>query len=228
ERLRALLGVEPSSPFPLPPSRSAPLQAGGPRPQLGHHRQQGRAALHRDGRLPAAHLPLVPGHHADAQRPQNQPDLQELLLHAGFHHRGAGECRRSGRGDPRPPQPRSRSSPLPLQTFEPVTSFDTGDYYCEASNNVGSPQKSDTVHMEANEVNVGGIVAAVVVLLMVLALIAFGIWFAYSRGYFSSEFCTTHPSPGLAPPCASTAFPAAPPPPQNPVPLVLFQREKSK
>lgn len=54
--------------------------------------------------------------------------------------------------------------------------------------------------------------AAVVVLLMVLALIAFGIWFAYSRGYFSSEFCTTHPSPGLAPPCASTAFPAAPPP----------------
>ncbi|KAI6061076.1 Junctional adhesion molecule A [Aix galericulata] len=131
-------------------------------------------------------------------------------------------------------------------TFEPVTSFDTGDYYCEASNNVGSPQKSDVVHMEAsevetsprsdavevgggklplelelagaarsscepdpasmpawfgpglpseppieplrNEVNVGGIVAAVVVLLMVLALIAFGIWFAYSRGYFSSEF----------------------------------------
>uniref|UniRef100_A0A8B9QY26 Junctional adhesion molecule A n=1 Tax=Anas platyrhynchos TaxID=8839 RepID=A0A8B9QY26_ANAPL len=36
-------------------------------------------------------------------------------------------------------------------TFEPVTSFDTGDYYCEASNNVGSPQKSDTVHMEASE-----------------------------------------------------------------------------
>lgn len=151
EWLCALLGVEPSSSFPLPPSRSAPLQAGGPRPQLGHHRQQGRAALHRDGRLPAAHLPLVPGHHADAQRPQNQPDLQELLLHAGFHHRGAGECLRSGRGDPRPPQPRSRSSPLPLQTFEPVTSFDTGDYYCEAPNNVGSPQKSDVVHMEASE-----------------------------------------------------------------------------
>lgn len=73
----------------------------------------------------------------------------------------------------------------------------------------------------------GGIVAAVVVLLMVLALIAFGIWFAYSRGYFSSEFCTTHPSPGLAPPCASTAFPAAPPP-KIPVLFLLFQREKSK
>lgn len=37
------------------------------------------------------------------------------------------------------------------------------------------------------EVNVGGIVAAVVVLLMVLGLAAFGIWFAYSRGFFSSE-----------------------------------------
>ncbi|XP_040394704.1 junctional adhesion molecule A isoform X1 [Cygnus olor] len=75
--------------------------------------------------------------------------------------------------------------------FEPVSSFDTGDYYCEASNNVGSPQKSDVVHMEANEVNVGGIVAAVVVLLMVLALIAFGIWFAYSRGFFSKRKDTT-------------------------------------
>ncbi|XP_064354915.1 junctional adhesion molecule A isoform X2 [Dromaius novaehollandiae] len=72
-------------------------------------------------------------------------------------------------------------------TFEPVSSFDTGDYYCEASNNVGSAQKSEAVHMEASEVNVGGIVAAVVVLLMVLALVAFGVWFAYTRGFFSSD-----------------------------------------
>uniref|UniRef100_A0A8C0AUI6 Junctional adhesion molecule A n=1 Tax=Buteo japonicus TaxID=224669 RepID=A0A8C0AUI6_9AVES len=27
--------------------------------------------------------------------------------------------------------------------FEPLSGFDTGDYYCEAMNNVGSPQKSD-------------------------------------------------------------------------------------
>ncbi|XP_074931102.1 junctional adhesion molecule A isoform X2 [Phalacrocorax aristotelis] len=71
--------------------------------------------------------------------------------------------------------------------FEPLTGFDTGDYYCEATNNVGPPQKSDVMRMEASEVNVGGIVAAVVVLLMVLALVAFGIWFAYSRGFFSSD-----------------------------------------
>ncbi|XP_075580495.1 junctional adhesion molecule A [Pelecanus crispus] len=71
--------------------------------------------------------------------------------------------------------------------FEPLSAFDTGDYYCEAMNNVGSPQQSDVVRMEASEVNVGGIVAAVVVLLMVLALVAFGIWFAYRRGFFSSD-----------------------------------------
>ncbi|RMB88266.1 hypothetical protein DUI87_35378 [Hirundo rustica rustica] len=71
--------------------------------------------------------------------------------------------------------------------FEPVGGWDTGDYHCEASNNVGSPQKSDVFRMEASEVNVGGIVAAVVLLLLVLGLAGFGIWFAYSRGYFSSE-----------------------------------------
>ncbi|XP_030397593.1 junctional adhesion molecule A-like isoform X4 [Gopherus evgoodei] len=72
-------------------------------------------------------------------------------------------------------------------TIEPVTSFDTGDYFCEAQNNVGTAQKSEAIHLEATEVNVGGIVAAVVVLLIVLALVAFGIWFAYRRGFFSKR-----------------------------------------
>ncbi|XP_027766824.1 junctional adhesion molecule A, partial [Empidonax traillii] len=71
--------------------------------------------------------------------------------------------------------------------FEPVGGSDTGDYHCEASNNVGSPQKSDVFRMEASEVNVGGIVAAVVLLLLVLALAAFGLWFAHRRGYFSKK-----------------------------------------
>lgn len=51
------------------------------------------------------------------------------------------------------------------------------------------------------EVNVGGIVAAVVVLLMVLALVAFGVWFAYSRGFFSSECRPAAPAPPR-PPCS--------------------------
>ncbi|XP_065276095.1 junctional adhesion molecule A-like [Emys orbicularis] len=77
-------------------------------------------------------------------------------------------------------------------TIEPVTSFDTGDYFCEAQNNVGTAQKSEAIHLEATEVNVGGIVAAVVVLLIVLALVAFGIWFAYSRGFFSKRTGSTN------------------------------------
>ncbi|XP_064899267.1 junctional adhesion molecule A [Columba livia] len=71
--------------------------------------------------------------------------------------------------------------------FEPLSAFDSGEYHCEATNNVGPPQKSSAVRMEASEVNVGGIVAAVVVLLMVLGLAAFGIWFAYSRGFFKRK-----------------------------------------
>lgn len=39
----------------------------------------------------------------------------------------------------------------------------------------------------AGEVNVGGIVAGVVVLLIVLGLVIFGVWFAYTRGFFSSK-----------------------------------------
>ncbi|KYO26461.1 junctional adhesion molecule A [Alligator mississippiensis] len=72
-------------------------------------------------------------------------------------------------------------------TFDPVTGFDSGDYYCEAQNNIGTPQKSDTYRLEASELNVGAIVATVVVLLILLGLIAFGIWFAYSRGYFNKR-----------------------------------------
>ncbi|KAL8183984.1 UNVERIFIED_CONTAM: hypothetical protein K2H54_002883 [Gekko kuhli] len=72
-------------------------------------------------------------------------------------------------------------------TFEPATSFDAGDYACEADNSIGPSQKSEAVHLEPSEVNVGGIVAAVVLLLIVFGLAAFGIWFAYSRGFFSKR-----------------------------------------
>ncbi|XP_054852436.1 junctional adhesion molecule A isoform X3 [Eublepharis macularius] len=75
-------------------------------------------------------------------------------------------------------------------TFEPATAFDAGDYACEADNQVGTSQKSEAVRMEPSEVNVGGIVAAVVVLLIVFGLAAFGIWFAYSRGFFKRRDTT--------------------------------------
>ncbi|KAM8986358.1 uncharacterized protein PRD47_018574 [Ara ararauna] len=112
--------------------------------------------------------------------------------------------------------PSFRNSSYSLDTatgelvFQPLSSSDSGDYSCEASNNVGSPQRSDAIHMEASEVNVGGIVAAVVVLLMVLALAAFGIWFAYSRGFFSSESWPPHPPcpPRCPPPLCPPLTPA--------------------
>ncbi|XP_010189884.1 PREDICTED: LOW QUALITY PROTEIN: junctional adhesion molecule A-like, partial [Mesitornis unicolor] len=40
--------------------------------------------------------------------------------------------------------------------FEPLSEFDTGDYTCEATNNVGSPQKSDVHRMEASKGHGGG------------------------------------------------------------------------
>ncbi|XP_055258527.1 junctional adhesion molecule A [Moschus berezovskii] len=68
--------------------------------------------------------------------------------------------------------------------FDPVSASDTGDFTCEAQNGYESPVRSDTVHMDAVELNVGGIVAAVLVTLILLGALIFGIWFAYSRGYF--------------------------------------------
>ncbi|CAH2327599.1 junctional adhesion molecule A [Pelobates cultripes] len=70
--------------------------------------------------------------------------------------------------------------------FEPVTKGDSGEYYCEAKNSEGS-QTSGVVRMNAEDVNVGGIVAAVIVSLLILALIAFAVWFAYSRGYCNKK-----------------------------------------
>ncbi|XP_016065938.1 PREDICTED: junctional adhesion molecule A [Miniopterus natalensis] len=71
--------------------------------------------------------------------------------------------------------------------FDPVTASDTGEYTCQAQNGYGAPMMSDAVRMEAVELNVGGIVAAVLVTLILLGGLIFGIWFAYSRGYFDRK-----------------------------------------
>ncbi|XP_037681484.1 junctional adhesion molecule A [Choloepus didactylus] len=68
--------------------------------------------------------------------------------------------------------------------FDPVSSFDTGEYTCQAQNGVGTAVKSEPVHMDAVELNVGAIVAAVFVTAFLLGVLIFGIWFAYRRGYF--------------------------------------------
>uniref|UniRef100_A0ABI7YJP7 Junctional adhesion molecule A n=1 Tax=Felis catus TaxID=9685 RepID=A0ABI7YJP7_FELCA len=68
--------------------------------------------------------------------------------------------------------------------FDPVSAWDTGEYTCEAQNGYGMPMRSEAVRMEAAELNVGGIVAAVLVTLILLGFLILGIWFAYRRGYF--------------------------------------------
>ena len=66
-------------------------------------------------------------------------------------------------------------------------------------------------HRPPGELNVGGVVAAVVVLLTLLGLIAFGLWFAYSRGHFREYRAAPH-SPTLRPtaPHRPTLRPIAP------------------
>ncbi|XP_029436261.1 junctional adhesion molecule A-like [Rhinatrema bivittatum] len=69
-------------------------------------------------------------------------------------------------------------------TFNPVSKEDAGEYSCMAGNGVGADQSSSALRMDVNDVNVGGIVAAVVVVALILALIGVGVWLLYRRGYF--------------------------------------------
>lgn len=70
--------------------------------------------------------------------------------------------------------------------ISPVMQTDIGQYSCQAENSQGK-QTSAPVQMEIKNVNVGGIVAAVIVSLLILGLIAFAVWFAYHRGYIGKK-----------------------------------------
>ncbi|XP_069498958.1 junctional adhesion molecule A [Ambystoma mexicanum] len=71
--------------------------------------------------------------------------------------------------------------------FSPTTKSDAGEYFCEASNALGKTVSAPAL-LEVYDTNVGGIVAAVVIVLLILALIGVAIWFAYSRGFIGSEY----------------------------------------
>lgn len=70
--------------------------------------------------------------------------------------------------------------------FDAVTKMDAGEFYCEATNSEGA-KKSAPALMEVKDVNVGGIVAAVIITLLILGLIAFGVWYACHRGYIGKK-----------------------------------------
>ncbi|KAM4609587.1 junctional adhesion molecule C, partial [Discoglossus pictus] len=70
-------------------------------------------------------------------------------------------------------------------TFAAVNKGDIGQYYCTASNDAGSAT-CEAQLMEVYDINIGGIVGGILVVLLVLALITAGICCAYRRGYFAN------------------------------------------
>ncbi|XP_029434021.1 junctional adhesion molecule B [Rhinatrema bivittatum] len=70
--------------------------------------------------------------------------------------------------------------------FNTVAKMDTGAYYCEAYNGIGRPQKCVAKRMQVDDLNVSGIVAAVVVVALVIALCGLGVFYAQKKGYFSN------------------------------------------
>ncbi|XP_047462645.1 F11 receptor, tandem duplicate 1 [Mugil cephalus] len=71
--------------------------------------------------------------------------------------------------------------------FDSATKMDTGVYYCEATNSAGPPQSCKSLRMEVRDLNTGGIVAAVIIVLLILALLAVGIWYANKKGYLPKK-----------------------------------------
>ncbi|XP_041808817.1 F11 receptor, tandem duplicate 1 [Chelmon rostratus] len=71
--------------------------------------------------------------------------------------------------------------------FPAASKKDSGQYYCEAVNDAGPPQRCKGTRMEVRDLNTGGIVAAVIVVLLLLALLGFGIWFAHKKGYLPKK-----------------------------------------
>ncbi|KAG2457005.1 JAM2 protein, partial [Polypterus senegalus] len=80
---------------------------------------------------------------------------------------------------------------VPKQQFNRATKGDTGNYYCEAFNGVGVPQRCNPKHLQIDDLNVPGIVAAVVVLALIISLCGLGVYFAQRSGYFGSKSAFT-------------------------------------
>uniref|UniRef100_A0A8C0LXA5 Junctional adhesion molecule C n=1 Tax=Canis lupus familiaris TaxID=9615 RepID=A0A8C0LXA5_CANLF len=99
--------------------------------------------------------------------------------------------------------PRFRNSSFLLNSetgtlvFSAVHKEDSGQYYCIASNDAGSA-RCEEQQMEVYDLNVGGIVGGILVVLAVLALITVGICCAYRRGYFvnNKQNGESYKSPG--------------------------------
>uniref|UniRef100_A0A1A8PLA8 Junctional adhesion molecule A n=1 Tax=Nothobranchius rachovii TaxID=451742 RepID=A0A1A8PLA8_9TELE len=67
--------------------------------------------------------------------------------------------------------------------FPSAAKMDSGQYYCEVSNEAGPTQKCQAQRMEVRDLNTGGIVAGVIIFLLLLGLVIFGVWYANKKGY---------------------------------------------
>ncbi|KAI7811543.1 junctional adhesion molecule B precursor [Triplophysa rosa] len=73
--------------------------------------------------------------------------------------------------------------------FQTVSRSDTGLYYCEAKNGVGSPKRCESTHMQIDDLNVPAVIAGVVVVCILVILCTFGVCYAHRQGYFSLRYC---------------------------------------
>nr|XP_008105839.1 PREDICTED: junctional adhesion molecule B isoform X2 [Anolis carolinensis] len=71
--------------------------------------------------------------------------------------------------------------------FNHVSKNDTGEYYCEADNEIGQPQKCPVKRMQVDDLNVSGIIAAVVIVALIIASCGLGVYYAQKKGYFSKK-----------------------------------------
>lgn len=71
--------------------------------------------------------------------------------------------------------------------FPASTKMDTGEYYCEAVNSAGPPQRCRAVKMQVRDLNTGGIVAGVIVAILLVVLLVLGIWYAHKKGYLPQK-----------------------------------------
>ncbi|XP_039713194.1 junctional adhesion molecule B [Pteropus medius] len=70
--------------------------------------------------------------------------------------------------------------------FNTVSKLDSGEYSCEARNSVGY-RRCPGKRMQVDDLNISGIIAAVVAVALVISICGFGVCYAQRKGYFSKE-----------------------------------------